>query len=90
MNGFQVEEADPWLEHDNPWLIKNSNDAVIVEFSDNDKVEAVPYDMPIVGYGGDTINTLRLWKAEAIHKFDFQAFDEGKCLQKHWKYWDNS
>ena len=80
VNGFQVEEADPWLEHDNPWLIKNSNDTVIVEFSDNDKVEAVPYDMPIVGYGGDTINTLRLWKAEAIHKFDFQAFDEGKYI----------
>ncbi|MFA7745881.1 glycogen/starch/alpha-glucan phosphorylase [Salinicoccus roseus] len=80
VNGFQVEEADPWLEHDNPWLIKNSNDAVIVEFSDNDKVEAVPYDMPIVGYGGNTINTLRLWKAEAIHKFDFQAFDEGKYI----------
>ncbi|MCG7331495.1 glycogen/starch/alpha-glucan phosphorylase [Salinicoccus roseus] len=80
VNGFQVEEADPWLEHDNPWLIKNSNDAVIVEFSDNDKVEAVPYDMPIVGYGGDTINTLRLWKAEAIHKFNFRAFDEGKYI----------
>lgn len=80
INGFQVESADPWLEHGNPWLIKNSNDTKIIEFSDADKVEAVPYDMPIVGYGGDTINTLRLWKAEAIDKFDFRAFDEGKYI----------
>ena len=81
VNGFQVEEADPWLEHDNPWLIKNSNDTRVVEFSEADKVEAVPYDMPIVGYGGQTINTLRLWKAEAINKFDFNAFDEGKYIE---------
>ena len=81
VNGFQVEEADPWLEHDNPWLIKNSNDTRVVEFSEADKVEAVPYDMPIVGYGGETINTLRLWKAEAINKFDFNAFDEGKYIE---------
>ncbi len=80
INGFQVEEADPWLDYENPWLIKNSNDSVIVEFSEQDKVEAVPYDMPIVGYGGQTINTLRLWSANAIEKFDFQAFDEGKYI----------
>ncbi|AKG73060.1 glycogen/starch/alpha-glucan phosphorylase [Salinicoccus halodurans] len=80
VNGFQVEEADPWLDYENPWLVKNSNDTVIVEFSEADKVEAVPYDMPIVGYGGNTINTLRLWSANAIEKFDFQAFDEGKYI----------
>ena len=80
VNGFQVEEADPWLDYENPWLVKNSNDTVIVEFSEEDKVEAVPYDMPIVGYGGQTINTLRLWSANAVEKFDFKAFDEGKYI----------
>lgn len=80
VNGFQVEEADPWLNYENPWLVKNSNDTVIVEFSEADKVEAVPYDMPIVGYGAQTINTLRLWSANALKKFDFQAFDEGKYI----------
>ncbi|WP_017547716.1 glycogen/starch/alpha-glucan phosphorylase [Salinicoccus carnicancri] len=80
VNGFQVEEGDPWLEYENPWLVKDSNDAVIVEFSEEDKVEAVPYDMPIVGYRGQTINTLRLWSAEAIEKFDFKTFDEGNYI----------
>src|SRR5690625_1457498 len=80
VNGFQVEEGDPWLEYENPWLVKDSNDTVIVEFSGEDKVEAVPYDMPVVGYGGQTINTLRLWSAEAIEKFDFRAFDEGDYI----------
>ncbi|KKK33351.1 maltodextrin phosphorylase [Salinicoccus sediminis] len=80
VNGFQVEEGDPWLEYENPWLVKDSNDTVIVEFSEEDKVEAVPYDMPIVGYGGQTINTLRLWSAEAIKKFNFKTFDEGNYI----------
>ena len=37
----------------------------------------VPYDRPVVGYGGRTINTLRLWSASAAHSFDFQRFSEG-------------
>jgi glycogen phosphorylase len=37
----------------------------------------VPYDRPVVGYGGKTINTLRLWSATAAHAFDFQRFSGG-------------
>ena len=37
----------------------------------------IPYDRPIVGYGGKTINTLRLWEAAAPHYFNFQAFSHG-------------
>jgi starch phosphorylase len=37
----------------------------------------VPYDRPIVGYGGKTINTLRLWAAAASNSFDFQEFSSG-------------
>ena len=81
IDGFQVERRDPWLENDSPWLIKNANESVIVEYSESEKVRAVPHDMPIIGYGGDTINTLRLWKAEAIEQFDFKAFDEGRYIE---------
>ena len=37
----------------------------------------VPYDRPVVGYGGKTINTLRLWAARAPHDFDFARFSSG-------------
>jgi len=37
----------------------------------------VPYDRPVVGYGGKTVNTLRLWSATAAHSFDFQEFSGG-------------
>lgn len=40
-------------------------------------VKAVPYDTPISGYRTNTVNTLRLWKAEAIEAFDFDAFNVG-------------
>ncbi len=81
IDGFQVEQRDPWLENDSPWLIKNANESVIVEFSEYEKVRAVPHDMPVIGYGGDTINTLRLWKSEAVEQFDFKAFDEGRYIE---------
>jgi len=35
------------------------------------------YDTPVLGYGGNTVNLLRLWKAEAAESFDFQAFNTG-------------
>jgi glycogen phosphorylase len=37
----------------------------------------VPYDRPVVGYGGETVNTLRLWSAAATDSFDFQRFSGG-------------
>ncbi|MBV8887265.1 MAG: glycogen/starch/alpha-glucan family phosphorylase, partial [Chroococcidiopsidaceae cyanobacterium CP_BM_RX_35] len=37
----------------------------------------IPYDTPVPGYGTDTVNTLRLWKAEASEEFDLQAFNAG-------------
>ena len=37
----------------------------------------VPYDRPVIGYGGKTVNTLRLWSAKAAHAFDFQRFSGG-------------
>ena len=41
-------------------------------------VRAIPYDMPIVGYGNNVVDTLRLWDAEAINDFVLEAFDKGE------------
>lgn len=77
INGFQVEEGDDWLKGGDPWSIRRADERVKVEYR-NQTVYAVPYDMPIIGFGGDTINTLRLWQSEAINEFDFSAFNNQK------------
>lgn len=76
-NGFQYEEADSWLTYGDPWSIRRERETVEVEF-EGMKVKAVPYDTPIIGYASKNINTLRLWKAEALVEFDFNLFNEGK------------
>ena len=43
-------------------------------------VLGIPYDMPVVGYHVNTANTLRLWRAEAVESFDFEAFNQGDYL----------
>jgi starch phosphorylase len=74
-NGFQVEMPDDWLKFQDPWSIRREDEAVTVCFADGD-VRAIPYDTPIIGYGNGQINTLRLWQSEAVHSFDFAAFNE--------------
>lgn len=76
-DGFQIEEADDWLKNGDPWSIRKESEKKLVNFSDGD-VYAVPYDMPIIGYGGSTINTLRLWKSEAINNFDLTEYNNQK------------
>ncbi|MCL1987445.1 MAG: glycogen/starch/alpha-glucan phosphorylase [Firmicutes bacterium] len=44
---------------------------------DYQAVRAVPYDYPVVGYDTGMVNTLRLWDAEAIQRFNLQSFNEG-------------
>ncbi len=44
-------------------------------------VKAVPYDVPIVGYGNNIVNTLRLWDAEAVQTFDLGSFDRGEYIK---------
>ncbi|WP_119678627.1 glycogen/starch/alpha-glucan phosphorylase [Indioceanicola profundi] len=48
---------------------------------DSDKVFAMAFDTPVVGYGGETINTLRLWSARAASDFHFGHFNEGDYLK---------
>lgn len=73
-NGFQDEKADNWLQYGDPWSIRRESDAVQVHFADGD-IKAVPYDTPIIGYKGETINTLRLWKSEPLEPFNFEEFN---------------
>ena len=76
-DGFQIEYEDNWLKYGDPWSIRKDNETQIIEFADM-KVKAVPYDTPIIGYGTKNINTLRLWKCEALREFDFNLFNNQK------------
>ncbi|MEG1761687.1 MAG: glycogen/starch/alpha-glucan phosphorylase [Hydrogenoanaerobacterium sp.] len=73
----QKEAADDWQRQGDPWGLRRESELVAVEFSDG-TVNAVPYDMAVVGYGTKNINTLRLWQAEAIEPFNFELFNEQK------------
>lgn len=76
-DGFQKECADSWLTYGDPWSIRKEREAVIIKFKGMD-VKAIPYDTPIIGYKSKNINTLRLWKCEAIEEFNFEAFNNGR------------
>ncbi|MFT0848942.1 glycogen/starch/alpha-glucan phosphorylase [Actinomycetaceae bacterium L2_0104] len=73
-DGYQNEHPDPWMEEGYPFVIRREEEARYVRFADMD-VRAIPYDMPITGYGTNNINTLRLWKSEPIEEFDYDAFN---------------
>ena len=56
-------------------------------------VLAVPYDMPIVGYGNNVVNTLRIWDAQPINTFSLTAFDKGdyqKAVEQDDAYWEDA
>ncbi len=76
-NGFQTEREDDWLKDGDMWSVRREDERVLIAFG-KESVWAVPYDMPIIGYGMKTVNTLRLWQAEAVQPFDFAAFDKGQ------------
>jgi glycogen phosphorylase len=91
-NGWQREHPDNWLRHADPWEVARPQETVEFEldcsfevhkgtlraiFGSPSTVLGVPYDRPIVGYGGRTINTLRLWAAATPDVFDLQAFSTG-------------
>lgn len=77
VNGSQVEVADDWDAFQDPWSIRREDSKVLVKFN-GQEVYAVPYDTPVIGYSGKTINTLRLWTSEPVNKFNFDLFNEGK------------
>lgn len=74
-NGSQREAADDWSKFGDPWSYRRYNHTVKVKFPDH-TVLAIPYDVPVIGYGTKNINTLRLWQCEPEIPLDFNAFNE--------------
>ena len=75
VDGRQHEEPDDWSRYGDPWSIRREDLSVIVPMKTGD-VRAVPYDMPVVGYGAKTSGTLRLWQTEALQEIDFRTFND--------------
>ncbi len=73
-NGFQKEIPDSWMESGYPFVVRREEERVKVHYNDID-VWAVPYDMPVTGYGTRNVNRLRLWKPEPAQEFDFNLFN---------------
>ena len=91
-DGWQEERPDHWLRRQDPWQIMRPQESVEVkvncsfemtggslraEVGKPARLFGIPRDLPIVGYGGRTINSLRLWAAAAPDYFDFQEFSHG-------------
>ncbi|KAL4656237.1 glycogen phosphorylase, liver form-like [Arapaima gigas] len=92
--GWQVEEADDWLRHGNPWEKARPEFMLPVHFYgrveetkdgpkwvDTQVVLAMPYDTPVPGYMNNTVNTMRLWSARAPNDFNLQDFNIGDYIQ---------
>src|SRR5579871_3544148 len=92
VDGWQREEPDNWLQRQDPWEVPRPHEAVEIKLASSFKMQGgsleivpnrpsiligVPFDRPIVGYGGKTINTLRLWAAATHNYFDVQEFGRG-------------
>jgi starch phosphorylase len=91
-DGWQHEQPDHWLARPDPWEVARPDEAVEVRLSCSFDIRGgalrvvrdrpsvllgVPYDRPVIGYGGKTVNTLRLWSAATPDFFDFQQFSGG-------------
>jgi starch phosphorylase len=91
-DGWQQEKPDNWLRRPDPWEVARPHEKVEIKLNCSFEVQGgglraivgkassligVPFDRPVVGYGGKNINTLRLWAAKAPDYFEFQAFSHG-------------
>jgi starch phosphorylase len=94
-DGWQQEQPDNWLRRQDPWEVARPDETVEICLNACFEVSGgalhavvgrpscligMPYDRPVAGYGGKTINTLRLWAAQAPDYFDFQAFSHGNFV----------
>jgi glycogen phosphorylase len=92
VDGWQREQPDNWLRWPDPWEIARPQEMVEIKIGCSFELRdgalhaipgqpgsllGLPFDRPVVGYGGKTINTLRLWEAGTPDVFDFQAFSAG-------------
>jgi starch phosphorylase len=91
-NGWQEERPDNWLRRPDPWEVSRPNERVEIGLNCSFELRGgslravpgrssslfgIPFDRPVVGYGGKTVNTLRLWAAAAPEYFNFQQFSSG-------------
>jgi starch phosphorylase len=91
-NGWQREYPDNWLHCQDPWEVARPSEVVEVKLGCSFEMHrgrleliagrpstliGIPFDRPVVGFGGKTINSLRLWRAAAHDYFDFQEFSGG-------------
>jgi starch phosphorylase len=91
-NGWQEEVPDNWLRSPDPWEVARPNEKVEVSLGCSFELSGgslrpvpgrpstligIPFDRPVIGYGGSTINTLRLWAAAAPDYFNFEEFSHG-------------
>lgn len=96
VDGWQTEHPDNWLRHPDPWEIVRHKEAVearlhcalrfeegVARLADHHAatLRGIPYDRPMVGFGGSTINTLRLWQATAPDYFDLNEFNHGDFFE---------
>jgi glycogen phosphorylase len=94
-HGWQREQPDNWLRRPDPWEVARPDEQVQIAlncsfemangalrpvFDRPSTLIGLPFDRPVVGHGGKTINTLRLWAASASDFFDFQAFGHGEFV----------
>ncbi|MFZ0687912.1 MAG: glycogen/starch/alpha-glucan phosphorylase [Terriglobales bacterium] len=92
VDGWQKENPDNWLRYGDPWEIARLHENVEIRLNVSFKLQdgnfqvirnrpssliGIPFDRPVVGYGGKTVNTLRLWAAAAPEYFDLEKFDTG-------------
>ena len=92
VDGWQHEEADNWLRRPDPWEVARPEERVEVKLNCSFEVHGgtlravrdrpstligIPFDRPVVGSDGKTINTLRLWAAAAPDFFNFREFSGG-------------
>jgi starch phosphorylase len=91
-DGWQQEQPDNWLRRPDPWEVARRHEKVEVKLNSTFEIRegrlhaitgrpstlyGIPFDRPVAGYGGKTINTLRLWAACTPDYFDFQVFSHG-------------
>jgi len=95
-NGWQQEMPDNWLRYPDPWEIARPGEKVELSFGCSFELSGgslrpvpgrpstligIPFDRPVVGYGGTAINTLRLWAAAAPDYFNFEEFSQGDFVE---------
>jgi glycogen phosphorylase len=91
-DGRQIEHPDNWLLQGDPWEVMRPRETVEVRLNCAFQMKegrltvvpnvptvivGVPYDRPVVGYGGGNINTLRLWNSTSHDDFNFLEFSRG-------------